>query len=162
MKVPNPQGQKACQTGAMLEKMVESMLVSAGFEFMNTADATSELYKDEATKKWYARQFKGLIGVYGVPVTVDFIVCSPTEFKKGLVIEVKYQQVAGSVDEKYPYIILNFKKWLNKGIKSALFMEGGGYRDCVLEWCKDNQSDDMMVIEGASDIMQWMHLRLIQ
>ena len=162
MKVPNPQGQKACQTGAMLEKMVESMLVSAGFEFMNTADATSELCKDEATKKWYARQFKGLVGAYGIPVTVDFVVGSPTEFKKGLVIEVKYQKVPGSVDEKYPYVFLNFKKWFEKGIKSALFMEGGGYKACALQWCKDNQNNNISVVEGASDIMQWMHLRLIQ
>jgi len=156
MKVPNPQGQKACYSGAMLEKNVESMLVSSGFEFLNTADAIHELRKEQATKKWYARQFKGMIGVYRVPVVVDFILAAPGEFSKGLIIEVKYQKVTGSIDEKYPYVFLNFKEWLSKGIKAALFMEGGGYRDCVLDWCRENETPDISVVEGTSDIIQWM------
>jgi len=160
MKTPNPQGQKACHTGRMLEKIVESMLDTAGFERMNNIEAKKQIEAGETNKKWYASQYKGLIGEYGVPVVVDFIVYSPIEFRTGLVIEVKYQKVGGSVDEKYPYVFLNFRKWFKEGINTALFMEGGGYRQCALDWCKNNSCPGIVVVEGTSDIMQWMLSRI--
>jgi hypothetical protein len=33
-----------------------------------------------------------------------------TKFSDGLIIECKWQESAGSVDEKYPFVVLNIKK----------------------------------------------------
>lgn len=158
---PNPQGQKACKTGAMLENIIESMLISSGFQKVQEKKLPIfDLIEKFDGEKWFSRQYRGLIGEYGDAVSVDFLVCDPQKYQSGLAIEVKYQKVAGSVDEKYPYIMLNMKKWNSQGIKSALFFEGNGYRESALNWCQSHANEDITVLEGTTNIMEWIYSNL--
>ena len=158
---PNPQGQKACKTGAMLENIIESILISSGFQKIKERKTPlAKLIEMFSGKKWFARQYRGLIGEYGEVVNVDFLLCDSNKYQCGLVIEVKYQKVPGSVDEKYPYIILNMKKWNRQGIKAAIFFEGNGYRESALKWCQENANEDITVLEGTTNIMEWVYSNL--
>jgi predicted Rossmann-fold nucleotide-binding protein len=48
----------------------------------------------------------------------------------------KWQQVAGSVDEKFPYLYLNCIETMSEN-EIILIVDGGGYKDGALAWLKD-------------------------
>lgn len=48
--------------------------------------------------------------IYGVPIWTDFVVHGLPNYKEGFFIESKFQSVAGSGDEKFPYLYENIVK----------------------------------------------------
>ena len=143
---------KAGKTGGTWEKNVAGMLDDVGF---------IEIKKDEVDSgllmKWYCRQYDKFHSVYGKIAKIDLLVHHPENFPKKLAIELKYQATGGSVDEKFPFVVLNLKRWLEKyEIKGALFLNGGKYCDESLAWCKAQQSDNLFVIESYSDVYNWI------
>ncbi|SMG65890.1 conserved hypothetical protein [methanotrophic bacterial endosymbiont of Bathymodiolus sp.] len=73
--------------------------------------------------------------VYGHKGNTEFLLKS-----KGLNLEIriecKWQQVAGSVDEKFPYLYLNCIETMSEN-EIILIVDGGGYKDGALAWLKD-------------------------
>lgn len=77
-----------------------------------------------------------LPSIYGVPWFLDFLVWHPEIFPNGMVAEVKQQSVAGSVDEKYPFVVMSLIE-ISRIIDgpSVLFVSGGAARQCATDWC---------------------------
>jgi hypothetical protein len=78
------------------------------------------------------------LSIYETPFYYDFILYHPQKWPQCLVIESKWQQVSGSVDEKYPHTILNIN--LNIKMRSAyrsiLLLDGGGYKPGAENWLR--------------------------
>lgn len=55
------------------------------------------------------------------------------KFPDGLIIECKWQQSAGSVDEKFPFLYLNIMKCRDP---TVVVIDGGGYKPSALPWLK--------------------------
>lgn len=55
----------------------------------------------------YERQAYVGQSVFGKRIVVDFLVKNAAEFPAGFIIESKYQDMGGSVDEKYAYVWMN-------------------------------------------------------
>lgn len=55
-------------------------------------------------------------------------------FSEGLSIECKWQDVGGSADEKYPYLVANIKKRFP--CPAIIVVDGGGPKPGAIQWLK--------------------------
>jgi len=87
---------------------------------------------------FYLTHISILPSIYNVPWFIDFLIWHPERFPNGLVMEVKQQSVAGSVDEKYPFVVMSLIE-ISRIIDgpTVLFVSGGAARQCATNWCLD-------------------------
>lgn len=118
-------GGKANLTGNHLERFVVGALEMSGY-------TRSELIKKQFFQnrsviggRQYQTQVNAGETIYASPRSVDLFVVNPQRFRDGLVIECKWQQATGSVDEKYPFLCENIKK---TAIPTIILLDGGGYK----------------------------------
>ena len=125
LRAPSAQGRSANFTGRTLETRVSMLLDECGYikHAQPIADANTAYYVAQS------RQFRS---IYGGPMRIDFYIWHPVKYPSGLVIECKSQATAGSVDEKYPYTLLNLK---GTGCAAILIIEGDGPKSGALAWC---------------------------
>ncbi len=142
-KTTDTGGTKANKTGESLEMLIESVLIGKGYtEFR---DHKNQLYKNISLigGKQYSKQVPIGTTIYESPRKCDFIVFNKELFDDGLVIECKWQQSSGSVDEKYPFLLHNIIK---ADVPTIILLDGGGYKKKAVEWLKDQVSPDRALI----------------
>ena len=148
---PNPDGSannggRANRTGSTLENTVEDLLIRHGYEITSITDWPPQL---PAGRRYYARQVKLGVSIYGSPRRMDFAIWGAKRFPTGLIIECKWQQRAGSVDEKFPFSVLNIEKSKRDfGVPSVIIIDGGGYKDTSLDWLKEQVNE----LGGLQDV----------
>ena len=92
------QGAQANLTGNRLEKFIENSLIGCGFA--KTTDKSALVNAIERfTRPSYASQVNIGHTIYGTDLICDFLLFHPQKWPEGLVIEAKWQQVGGTVDE---------------------------------------------------------------
>jgi len=119
-------------TGNQLEVAVKTVLQGKGFEIIN--------YRIwEKNKENYGKELL----LENVPFTTIYEHKGNTEFllkskKYGLEIriECKWQQSAGSVDEKLPYVYLNAIEAMPESTIMIL-IDGDGWKQGAIKWLKD-------------------------
>ena len=83
-------------------------------------------------------------------------------------IECKWQQVAGSVDEKYPYLYLNcVEKMPEKDI--IILLDGGGYKKEARAWLESAikekkyqpDPDKNILLFDIKEFMIWVNNRFV-
>ena len=127
---------QANYTGVALEEFVMSRLRGRDYQFVdrNRFTAARILLQPIFTCQFHVGQ-----SIYGMDQYCDFICFHPERWPDGLVIESKWQQESGSVDEKYPYLVLNIQ---NKyGYPTVLVLDGGGYKKGAEQWVRDQVGD---------------------
>tara|TARA_R110000737_G_scaffold294481_1_gene301163 strand:- start:448 stop:939 length:492 start_codon:yes stop_codon:yes gene_type:complete len=120
------QGQKAVKSGLKLEDRVEELLLSK---------LTIEVSKYSQTKKRTDMLLKSApyTNVYGnTRCRSEFLLCHNG---RRIRIECKTQHSAGSVDEKLPYLFLNFTKAIPEK-EAIIIIEGDGFKAGAKEWLK--------------------------
>jgi len=127
-------GGKANKTGNQLENFVEQNLQDYGYtEFWNYKAIAFENRKSIGGRQY----LKGVpIGttIYETVRKCDFLVINNQKFPDNLIIECKWQQSSGSVDEKYPLLVFNI---LKTGIPTVVLLGGGGYSARARQWLID-------------------------
>ena len=127
-------GSKATKTGNALEKFVQQSLIDHGYvEFWNHK---KQLFNNRniVGGKQYSKQLVVGKTIYETDRLADFFVFNRDRFPNDLIIECKWQQSGGSVDEKYPLLVFNIVKL---GIPTVILLDGGGYRAQAMSWLKD-------------------------
>lgn len=125
---------KQNKTGKNLEGFTENALISAGYtEFWDHKASAFENRKSIGGKQ-YAKQLPVGKTVYESTRQCDFFVVNHAKFKNDLIIECRWQQVGGSVDEKLPYLYFNI---LKTSVPTIVLIDGGGCRATALKWLKD-------------------------
>jgi hypothetical protein len=84
--------------------------------------------------KQYMKQLPIGPTIYNSERRCDFYVVNRAKWPDDLIIECRWQQVGGSVDEKLPYFLFNI---LKTGIPTIILMDGGGCRATALAWLKE-------------------------
>ena len=125
------QGGQANKTGNVLEQLVVSTLTTHGFDVVKYSD----FEKDKG-------KFGGELLLKNAPYTTLYNGNGKTEFllkssKHDLCIriECKWQQTAGSVDEKLPYVYLSAIDAIPED-DVIILIDGDGFRDGAIEWIK--------------------------
>lgn len=121
-------GRKANLTGKDFENTVELRIQQKGYVLWNK--------KGEKPPKWYAKQYNAGKNLLGTTLRVDFMI------NGNLIVECKWQGSAGSVDEKYPWTMMNL---VNTGLPSILVLEGGGCRPAMINFLRKFAKDSEKV-----------------
>ena len=123
---------KASSTGRVLERFVVAILETEGY--LRIKPAKAFLAMRELEQPIFAQQFVAGSSIYKKQRQVDFILYHPQLWPDCLVIECKWQASAGSVDEKYPFLVENIRAGIYPTI---VVLDGGGYTKEAGEWLRD-------------------------
>lgn len=127
-------GTKANKTGNRLEKFVQEALRERGYvEFWNHK-AQAFANRKTIGGKQYMRQLPVGETIYDTVRKCDFFIINRAKFPNDLIIECKWQQSGGSVDEKYTYVVFNIVK---TGIPTIILLDGGGYKPAAQKWLQE-------------------------
>ena len=154
-------GAKANWNGKMFEDFVHDHLIRNGWTFIESRYLHKEAKSithfkpdllDEDLEKWFTTQYKLTETIYKNPWKVDFLL-HDERTKKTLVIECKWQQSSGSVDEKYPYLVRNIKE--KSPYPCLVLLDGDGYKPAAKEWLKSEVDKKLIGVLSMSEFVKW-------
>ena len=129
------QGAKANRAGHSAEQIIACVLQEHGFEFK--------------------RQYKICKSIYGHPVRVDFLIENAEGYPDGLAIECKWQDASGSVDEKFPYLVLNIKERFP--CPAVIMVDGAGQRPGSIEWIRSQiDGHQLIAVFTIGEFLSWV------
>jgi hypothetical protein len=132
----NDSGKKANYTGQRAESVIACILKERGYKF--------------------ERQHKVGLSIFEHPIRCDFLVYDMPEFPDGLIIESKWQGSGGSVDEKYPYLVLNIKEVFP--CPTIIVLDGGGSRPGAVKWLKGQVDRERLYgVYSLGEFLLWMN-----
>lgn len=147
-------GQQANRTGNTLERFVERILQDNGYTEITQSKAQLFNNRSVVGGKQYAKQVPCGTSIYESPRKCDFVVFNKDKFPNDLIIECKWQQSNGSVDEKYPFALFNIIKI---GLPTIILLDGGGYKVTAMNWLK-NQVDPNRALIGVYNMSEFQAL----
>lgn len=153
------QGGRANKAGNVLEKTVEGALQGHGYVPIggNIPKKQKLAYLLNSTNipRRYARQVHIGQGIYGTDIYVDFYIIGSPTIPAGLIIECKWQQVGGSVDEKLPYVNLNIQNCYP--VPAVVLIDGGGMKPGAINWLKQQagSNQNLLSVHTLSSFIIW-------
>ena len=145
-------GARANKTGNMLELNVEDTLKRYGYtEFQgNKKDVFAN--RKSIDGKQYIKQLPVGETIYKSTRKVDFMLFNRDNFPDGLIIECKWQQSGGSVDEKYPFLYFNI---LKTGVPTIVLLDGGGYKPAAKDWLAARAEENQKLLLGVWNMAEF-------
>lgn len=144
-------GTQANYTGNALEQYVEHRLVTAGYLYVKPQHFEPAIYVEQPL---FTRRFHAGTSIYDTPIFADFAVYHPQKWPQCLIIEAKWQQSGGSVDEKYPYLLLNIRNCYC--YPTILLLDGGGYKKGAEKWIRDQAGGtNLLHVFSMAEFQTW-------
>jgi hypothetical protein len=95
------------------------------------------------------------LSIYGTRLHADFVVRNLVAFPHGLVVESKWQDGDGTVDEKFPYLYENIRAG---SLPTVVIVQGGGCRPGALDWLRSRVDGERLVsVLRLEEFMSWAH-----
>jgi hypothetical protein len=92
--------------------------------------------------------------IYDTELRVDFILRNLSAFPSGLIVESKWQDVGGTVDEKFPYVLENIRH--RYPLPAMVIVHGGGCRDGAMRWLRDRcDAEHLIAVYGLEEFISW-------
>lgn len=92
--------------------------------------------------------------IYGGQTRADFYIEGTPVFPNGLIIESKWQESMGSVDEKYPYLVENIKSCYPA--PTIVVIGGAGIREGAEQWLRDQvDGDQLYAVFSMEEFLTW-------
>lgn len=149
-------GTTANKTGNELELFIHNRLKREGYTFVpNNRFLASKLL----VQPIYTRQFNVGKSIYNTTWRCDFVLYHPQKHPNCLIIETKWQQSPGSVDEKYPYLVSNIKK--QSVYDTIIIIDGDGYKVGALKWLKSQVDGNLKNVFSMSEFTIWANKQKI-
>ena len=133
MIIIDPQGRKAATNGSKFEDAVEDAIKSAleipSFKWSQRNEGfipDNVLFKNVPYES-----------IYGTKCRSEFLL---RYHGRDIRIECKYQESAGSVDEKLPYLMMNFTQKVDEE-ETIIITHGDGFRDGAIKWLRETCKD---------------------
>lgn len=147
-------GAKANKTGNQLESMIRQTLENQHYISIPARDFDAAKTGMYAGRALYTTQ--ALIGktIYDSDRKCDFLLYHPQKFPNNLVIECKWQQAAGSVDEKFPFLVENIHLL---GIPTLIIVDGGGHKPGAVAWLKSQIGGALAGVYTLTEFMIQMN-----
>lgn len=130
----DPQGAKANVNGRRLENLVEEVINECGIESLSYANWLDGLSHIPIDAKGVLFRNVPYTNVYGANSRGEFLLFFRDH--PDTRIECRSQVVAGSVDEKLPYLLENCKVFDEKNV--IVVLEGNGFKTKAKEWFIEN------------------------
>lgn len=123
-------------SGNVLERTVKEVFLSKGFELVNFRKWNKE--KEKYGKELLLTNVPYQT-IYNHPGNTEFLTLSE-KYNFAIRIECKWQQSAGSVDEKLPYLYLNCIESMPEN-EIIIVIDGGGFKKGAIDWLKSSARD---------------------
>ena len=137
-------------TGSTLEKFICDRLIERKYQFIPRDKFKAALYLEQP---FYTRQYHIGMGIYETPMYCDFILYHPEKWKECLIIESKWQQSVGTVDEKFPYFVLNIQQ--RHPHKTVVLLDGGGYKKQAEAWLRKQVGNNLLHVFNMGEFQKW-------
>jgi hypothetical protein len=158
------QGARANKSGEILESHVETTLRAYGY-FQVCSSVAKKVQRDFILNsillpKRYAKQVCIGTGIYQTDIYVDFYIVGLPAMSSGLIIECKWQESGGSVDEKFPYLNLNIQH--SYPAPTIVVIGGEGMRTGAVAWLKERVSDNknLLAVFSLERFIAWANKHL--
>ncbi|MGD1875125.1 MAG: PD-(D/E)XK nuclease superfamily protein [Mastigocoleus sp.] len=142
------QGARANKSGGILERHVETTLRTHDYFQLGCRVPRKQqrefMLNSILLPKHYAKQVYIGSGIYQTDIYVDFFVVGLPGMSSGMIIECKWQESEGSVDEKFPYLNLNIQN--SYPAPTIIVIGGEGMRDGSVRWLKERVRDNHNLI----------------
>ena len=147
----NNQGTVAVKVGKKVEDSIENLILSKlGYEaeyFSRTKKRTNILLKNVPYKSIYE----------GSRCRSEFML---NHQGRNIRIECKSQTSPGYVDEKLPYLYLNFSSRKNDGEETIIIIEGNGFKKGATEWLKKSCERTSIQVFTITQFKEYLSLGL--
>ena len=140
----------ANHNGSQLEEFIDERLNEAGYTFVPKERFRAATYLQQPI---YTRQCRIAKSIFETDSQCDFIIFHPEKYPDSLIIESKWQQSGGSVDEKYAYTILNIKERYPH--KTILILDGGGYKKQTEQWIRKQVDQKLLHVFNMAEFQKW-------
>lgn len=137
-------------TGTQLEKFIHDRLIEKRYQFVTRDKFKAATYLEQPI---YTRQYHLGNSIYETPMYGDFVIYHPDKWKDCLIIESKWQEVGGSVDEKFPYFILNIQQ--RHPHKTIVLLDGGGYKKKAEDWMRKQVGNNLIAVFNMGEFQKW-------
>lgn len=137
-KKKRSQGSQANRSGQMAEQTICSILHLRGYTFTRQAYVGSSIYDH--------------------PLRADILVATGPEFPNGFVIESKWQDQGGSVDEKFPYLVMNIKE--RSPYPTVIVYGGGGAKPGAIAWLRRQVGGNLLAVLSLEEFLSWANRNL--
>lgn len=148
------QGTRANRNGRIGEETLEPTFIANGYQVMPYSEYKKNQKKFESGKSTVDLDTVPRLILKQVPYTTIYGQKGKTEFViykrdnpnnvRIIRVEVKWQQSAGSVDEKYPYVYLN-SVYAYPEQEIVVIIDGNGYKPGALQWLKDKVDERWLI-----------------
>lgn len=145
-------GTKANRTGNHLEGVIEDSLQRFNYKFVQKNKFFQSV---EGKQPIFTRQINLCESIYGTKIICDFILYNPEKYSNCLVIESKWQQSSGSVDEKYPFLVLNIKEKFP--CPAIIVIDGGGYKPGAEKWLRSQVDKKLLNVFNIREYITWVN-----
>ena len=158
------QGGRAAKSGSVLESTVEGTLRACGYvqisQLIPQKRRRDWLLHSNAPPKRYARQVYIGTGIYHTDIYVDFYLVGAERLPNGLIIECKWQQSSGSVDEKLPYLNLNIQHCYPA--PAVVLIDGRGMKAGAIDWLTEQVAlnSNLLAVHNLTSFMIWANANL--
>lgn len=124
------QGAESNHSGQFLETAIEREFAARGVKIFNFNEKqhNGDLFED-----CFLLRRVPYVSIYGCHAVSEFLY-RDYRLQSDIRIECRWQQVAGSVDEKFPYFFANARHVPEKEV--WLIVDGGGAKPAALAWLK--------------------------
>jgi PD-(D/E)XK nuclease superfamily protein len=154
MREKQRQGQQAVHNGKAFEDdLARKLTDQLGYRQFPRVPQALSLPLVETPPAFFVRECRGLaINVYEGSMRLDFYLCHPTKHPRGLIIELKYQERGGSLDEKLYFTVNSL---LGTPIPSLLLLVGNGFKRPAVRWCvRQHHPGRLWVITDWAELLR--------
>ena len=144
------QGTRANWTGNSLEEIIQGSLERKGYKFIEKKKFEAARYLDQAV---YTRKYQVAKSIYDTDLYCDFILYHPKKSPACLIIEAKWQESAGSVDEKFPFLVANIKEKYPSA--AIIVLDGGGYKKGADKWLRAQIDGKLIHVFNLMEFQKW-------
>lgn len=149
------QGAQANLNGKVFEEMMIPIFTAKGFEIFKESELGKPVIKAKIqTITKYIIKNASYTTIYGEGGRTEFVI---VDGDRRVRVEAKYQASPGSVDEKYPYMLLNgIYKYPEKEI--IFVVDGGGYKPGARKWLEDHIKDNWLDYKASGKDIKLMKI----
>lgn len=138
MKLVKSQGQRANTNGQAAEDVIAAILMQRRYIPQ--------------------RHYPIGLGIFDTPLFTDLYLADVPTFPQGLAIESKWQQSAGSVDEKWPYLVQNIIECFP--CPAIVGIHGGGFRPGAEQWLRRQVRGNLFGVFRLEEFLTWANHNL--
>ena len=147
------QGAQANLNGKVFENMMIPIFEANSFKVFSEKEVKKKPQLIEGLDKYVLKNVF-YETIYGEGGKTEFVIVIG---ERRIRVEAKYQSAAGSVDEKYPYMLLNgIYKYPEKEI--IFVVDGGGYKPGARKWLDDHIKDNWLDYKSSGRDIKLMNI----